>query len=125
MSEAATPLGDPPVPKPVGDASYAFPAFVVGVYLPSVDDIPDRFHDRRDPWVELVGHWFFNGVPEDAAFYPKPGIDSKLAFRHVDACMRSYQPKHQHKEAGCAYLLATFFEKVVFPSAKILCQDKP
>jgi len=41
----------------------------------------------------------------------KPGIDRKAAIRHIKAIMASYAPKHEHKEAGCAYLFALWFEQ--------------
>jgi hypothetical protein len=32
--------------------------------------------------------------------------------------MSSWEPKHEHKEAGCAYLLSEFFDDVNYKKAK-------
>ena len=114
------PLSSPPTPQDVSAPLYAFPARVVGTLLPEWDSIPDEFKGHgRTAWNEFVDLWFTpSGLPEDAAFHGRPGIDAEKAFRHLSTCMRSFQPKHQHKMAGCAYLASCFFEKIVFPTEK-------
>jgi hypothetical protein len=39
-------------------------------------------------------------------------MEAQAAMRHVQYCMRSFEPKHEHKEAGCAYLLSLWFDDI-------------
>ena len=100
-----------PVVREVEDVMLAFPATVIGTLLPKWKDIPDEFKNRSNKWCRTASRFFFEGTKE-MELIPKEGIDVPKALRHVVACLRSYEPKHEHKEAGVAYLLATFFEDV-------------
>ena len=51
-----------------------------------------------------MSEWFFYGL-KDAQFVPNEGIDKGEALRHLGYIMGSWEPQHEHKEAGCAYLL--------------------
>lgn len=109
---------DPKNPQPLelDDVNLAFPAFVVGTLLPDEKEIPEQFWRLNNPWNNLFNTWFYDGLPETVVFHARSGFDGKKAYRHVAACMRSWEPKHQHKEAGCAWLMSLFFEKVVIPA---------
>jgi hypothetical protein len=93
-------------PIPVNDAMYAFPANVVGVMLPEWDDIPKDFQDwnGRNKWIKRADNWFCQGIenPPEA----QEGFNKKEVYRHLSCCMRSFQPKHEHKIAGVAYLMS-------------------
>jgi hypothetical protein len=96
-------------PKPVDDVTLAFPASVVGSLLPPISDIPKEFSERSNPWGKLTSEWFFRGLK--GQFIPKDGIDKQAAMRHLGAVMRSFEPKHEHKEAGVAYLMSLWFDR--------------
>lgn len=98
-------------PTGVDAATRAFPASVMGSLLPDMDDIPEEFK-RQDgtPWNELASKWFFAGLKKAPVF--KPGIDASAAMGHLKACLGSYEPKHEHKEAGVAYLMSLWCEPV-------------
>ena len=102
----------PPSPQDVDDVVLAFPANVSHL-MPPWDEIPDEF--RRDwqdgKWQNFVGDWFYRGL-QNPQFYPTRGIDAEKAYRHVSAILRSFEPKHEHKIAACAYLCSLWFEKV-------------
>lgn len=105
----------------VDDATLAFPADVSDM-LPPWEAIPNRFKcrgtdEKADKWLNLFSDLFFRGV-DSIALAPKEGIDAVKASRMIKACMGSYQPKHEHKEAGCAYLLDTFFEDGIWEPTK-------
>lgn len=87
--------------------------------LPPMEDIPKEFVSRnnQNKWVKMVNDWFFHGL-SNVNWVPKEGIDAKEAVEHISAVMRSFQPSHEHKEAGCAYLLSEFFEDVTYELAK-------
>ena len=83
--------------------------------LPAMVDIPEEFkcHNRPTEWNQLFSTLFFCGG-SIAHLVAKPGIDKTNAIKHIRACMASWEPKHEHKEAGCAYLFSLWFE----PQAK-------
>ena len=77
--------------------------------LPPYASIPKEFKDHYNEWVALTSRWFFSGLK--GHFVPKPGIDLQAAMRHLNICMSSWVLKHEHKEAGCAYLMSLWFER--------------
>lgn len=85
--------------------------------LPPMSEIPEEFKKGHSKWNKVVSDWFFYGL-KNADWKPKEGIDATKAIRHVSAIMRSFEPQHEHKEAGCAYLLSEFFEDVKYERAK-------
>lgn len=79
-------------------------------YLPPKDKIPKEFRDDSNPWCELANRWFFEGLHVDLK--PKQGIDRSAALRHCACILRSFEPSHEHKISGVAYLLSLWFEDV-------------
>jgi hypothetical protein len=78
--------------------------------LPPMSKIPMEFQESRTEWNRLVSKWFFGGL-KSFDCEPKDGIDKQAAMKHVAAILRSWEPKHEHKEAGCAYLLSLWFKE--------------
>jgi hypothetical protein len=100
-------------PKKVIDVEIAFGGDI-GELLPSMDDIPDEFDlPGNTKWNKIISMWFFQGLPPETKFIPKDGIDSNDALRHIAAILRSFEPKHEHKESGCAYLMSLWFDDVI------------
>lgn len=85
--------------------------------LPRMDEIPEEFKRRSNKWVEVVSTWFFAGLKNDK-WTPKPGIDQQAALAHIKACIGSLKPDHEHKRAGCAYLLSLWFDDVTYERAR-------
>jgi hypothetical protein len=86
--------------------------------LPPYTEIPQEFHmGSRGKWNRFVSDWFFCGL-KDLKVTPKAGIDQGKALRHIKAIMASWEPQHEHKEAGCAYLASLWFEDVQYNLAK-------
>lgn len=79
--------------------------------LPPMTEIPDQFKSSRNPWVECVSRWFFSGLSHPK-FTMRGDIDQRVALSHIKAIIGSFDPAHEHKEAGCAYLMSLWFEKV-------------
>lgn len=96
----------------ITDLELAFPADVMKL-MPTWEEIPVEFKHDGTKWNRLFSDWFYAGV-KDLHFVPKPGIETKLALRHIMAIMGSFQPQHQHKEAAVAYLLSQWFEDVTW-----------
>lgn len=105
-------------PVPVDDVTLAFPAPVIGKLLPPVEDIPKEFFEQNK-WTRLVDMMFAGTVPTTARYAERPEINYtpdlyKTASRQWTACLRSFEPKHEHKIAGVAYLLSLFLLDVEF-----------
>jgi len=95
-------------PKPISGVGVAFGDIS---NLPPMSEIPDQFKKwDGNRWRDLASKWFFKGLG-DVDLNPKPGVDADTALRAVGACLRSWEPKHEHKMAGCAYLLSLWFEE--------------
>lgn len=98
-------------PKHVDGITQSFGASGIELahMLPAMREIPEAFTDDRDPWCAVVQRWFFEGV-SSSVFVPREGIDKATALAHLGAIMRSFEPKHEHKIAGVAYLCSLWFE---------------
>ena len=104
------------LPIEIDGADVAFGGQAMNI-LPPYHAIPDEFKRANNPWVKWSGDWFVKGLDR----YPvaKDGIDLILAMRNLSAVQRSFEPKHEHKEAGVAYLASLWFSSPeVEPIAK-------
>lgn len=104
-------------PQPVTDLLMAFPA-TLGELLPPMSVIPSDYPNQRD-WESFQSKWFYEGLPEDVEIYANKGVDPRLAFRHLATILRSYEPKHEHKEAAVAWLASRWLARVSTPDGKI------
>lgn len=77
--------------------------------LPPYSEIPDEFKRGSNPWAEWQGEWFYSGLKKLPT--PKAGIDLDLAMKNLACVQGSFEPKHEHKQAGVAYLASLWFEK--------------
>lgn len=94
-------------PIQVTRADVAFGGKAMDI-LPPYLSIPDEFKRGKNPWVQWQRDWFYKGLKSLPT--PKPGIDIKLAMANLACCQGSFEPKHEHKEAGVAYLASLWFE---------------
>lgn len=78
--------------------------------LPPWETIPKEFKDGHTKWNSFFSRWHFTGLPKTTRVTPKEGIETAKALAHIKAVMASWEPKHEHKESGCAFLLSEFFE---------------
>lgn len=78
---------------------------------PMMAEIPDEFKRHGGTiWNNVFSQWFYKGIKVDV-FVPKKGIDKEKALMYIGALMRSWAPKHEHKEAAVAYLMSLWFEE--------------
>lgn len=96
-------------PKKVKDIDLSFGG-KTEVLLPNYDEIPDEFKNEKTKWNKYINDWFYMGI-KIVSVTPKDGIDIEDALRHIKAALVSFQIKHEHKMAGCAYLLSEFFDE--------------
>ena len=100
-------------PIEVTDVLLAFPGEVTHL-MPSEEEIPEEFWQDDGSWTQrLFADVFFSGV-HNLTLVPKPGIQPDVAWRHIRAIMGSFQPKHEHKEAACRFLLDSWFVKATW-----------
>lgn len=95
-------------PTVIDDLTVAFGPRSIDELLPSYRDLPEEFQRERHEGCRIAQGWFFEGLKRDLT--PRQGIDKPTALRHLKACLGSFEPKHEHKIAGCGYLLAKWFE---------------
>ena len=89
--------------------------------LPPMTEIPKDFWlgdrlERKTKWNDVVFEWFFHGLPHDADFIVKRGIDRGDAIRHVADVLRSRLASHEYKEAAAAYLMSQWVDDVKLPN---------
>ena len=102
-------------PQPVDILATAFGGNMQQL-LPAWGEIPDEFKRHNGtPWNKVQMTWFFKGLPEETEYDVKEGIDLTKALRHLGAIQRSWEPKHEHKEAGVAYLMSLWFNEIKIP----------
>jgi len=85
--------------------------------LPAEADIPRAFFEDENAFRQIARAWFCTGIT-GAAFVPKEGIDKQRAIAHLSAVLRSFDPSHEHKMAGVAYLMSEWFERVDLPHTR-------
>lgn len=100
------------IPKKTTMLDISFGTNNIGNFLPNWNEIPEEYKCRSHAMAILVRRWFFNGLPKSSIFTPRKGVDKLKALAHIKVCMLSWDPSHEHKEAGCAYLLDLFFKQI-------------
>ncbi|ASN68815.1 hypothetical protein 7AX3_73 [uncultured Caudovirales phage] len=78
--------------------------------LPAYSSIPSEFKKDSNKWSQLVSKWFFGGLNKSEWPKAKDGINWNLAMLNIQACLSCFEPKHEHKIAGAAYLASQWFE---------------
>lgn len=94
------------LPIPVTKADTVFGGKCKDI-LPKWEDIPDEFKAQSNPWCQWQSNWFFHGLANNPI--PKEGTDGDLAMANLQCVQGSFEPKHQHKQAGVAYLASLWF----------------
>jgi hypothetical protein len=86
--------------------------------MPLYADIPAEFKRHHGTkWNRLTSDWFFCGV-KNLDLKPRDGVETSKALRHIKAILSSFEPKHEHKEAGVAFLLDQWFSDGTWERAK-------
>ena len=78
-------------------------------HIPAWEEIPKEFKHGHTKWNQLFSEMFYNGLAE-LRLAPKQGVDTQKAMAAIRSIMRSWEPKHEHKEAACAYLFSEWFD---------------
>lgn len=102
-------------PKEITDVQAAFPAGVMGGLLPYWKETPEEFRDDYNSWGKIAAKWFYMGLPKGTKLNTKEGVEPGKAIRHLSACLRSFEPKHEEKMAGVAFLMSLWFDSIEIP----------
>lgn len=105
MAKAKTTTKPIRLPINVSEADKVFGGSVRKI-LPEWSEIPDEY-DGRGVWTRWQQEWFYKGLTK----YPVPreGIDLRQAMDNLACVQGSWAPKHEHKEAGVAWLASLWF----------------
>lgn len=103
------------IPQKTTSADLALGASNLAKFLPDFDDLPREFQREQNPWCRIVDSWFCSGV-NVKSWVAKQGIDKSEAIAHCKAIMASFEPSHEHKIAGVAFLLSQWFEPLNEPA---------
>jgi hypothetical protein len=101
-------------PQDIPPSQQAFPGSVRHL-MPAYSNIPDEFRDMNvlTEWNRFVSHWFFGGDPfAKWNIGVREGVDPNKALTHLQSIMRSWEPKHEHKEAAVAWLMSRWFDGI-------------
>lgn len=96
-------------PHEVSRAEGVFGGRDVFSLMPAYKDIPPEFKSTSNPFCRIQAAWFFLGFKK-WPLEPKRGIDLGGAIAHLSAIQASFEPPHEHKAAGAAYLMSLWFE---------------
>ena len=86
--------------------------------MPAYKDIPEEFRNfighNQNQFLKWQQKWFYDGLKKEdiSKIKPKKGVIVGKALRHLQAIQGSFEPQHEHKEAGVAYLASLWFETV-------------
>ena len=95
--------------KKMTKADILFPTKTMEM-MPAYKDIPEDFPNRAK-YARAITLWFFQGA-DGMKFTPREGVNEMEALAHIACIINSFEPKHEHKVAGCAWLLNEWFIEV-------------
>ncbi len=97
-------------PSGIDDVTAVFPGSIRHL-MPAYNELEAKYRQNYGTWgSKLFSDWFFCGITSSDGLVPREGIDKAKALRHISAVMRSFEPKHEHKEAACAFLFDQWFD---------------
>jgi hypothetical protein len=100
------------MPRQTTGLDIAFGPSNIMEWMPPYKELPEEFRRERTTWASFVSGWFYRGLANVDRLKAKPDIVATQALNHVKAVLGSWDPKHEHKMAGCAYLLSLWFEPI-------------
>lgn len=97
-------------PKKVSKVDLYFGPENLTDYIPNENDIPKEFRKFNNKYSQFVSNWFFFGLAANNSLKAKSGVDKAEALNHIKTILSSDKSCHEHKIAGCAYLLSLWFD---------------
>lgn len=103
----------------IPDVTGADMAFGSIKHMPKYDTLPADFKRHNgNEYCKAISQWFYRGAQsspngltiDGVTFAAKPGVDYRKALAAIKAILGSFEPKHEHKEAACAFMLSEWFD---------------
>ena len=80
--------------------------------LPKYSDLPRDYQSMSAPGCKVASNLFFRGGRmSDFGMKPRDGVDASKARTVIQACLGSFEPKHEHKIGGVGWLIDQWFER--------------
>ncbi len=79
-------------------------------YLPKNEDIPNEFKLDSNKANKMASDWFFGLLNKETMPKTKEGLNKFEVLGAIRAILVSFEPSHEHKIAGVAYLINEWFE---------------
>jgi hypothetical protein len=87
-------------------------------HMPKYESLPEEYRNMSAPACHAVSMWFFKGAEQHdggieidgKAYVAKRGVDVSKALAAIKSVLCSFEPKHEHKIAGCGFMLSEWFE---------------
>ncbi|MBD5034977.1 hypothetical protein VWT76_15890 [Xanthomonas citri pv. citri] len=92
-------------PEDLASVSDVEVAFATERLLPAFEQIPQQFK-TGNLYTELASAIFYDKPLPDVDLELKPGFSAQPLRRAVQAHLRSWGPKYEHKIAGVGYMIA-------------------
>lgn len=84
-------------------------AFPTAKLLPKEDEIPKEFFNGNI-YTEVAENYFYGLNPPKGVIVMKQDITTEEMIRCVDAHIKSFGPRHEHKIAGVGYMISKMCE---------------
>lgn len=75
-------------------------------FLPEMEQIPDEFKRQGRIECKVVASMFYGTEMPDATVEFKDGFEPKSVLKCFMAHLKSFEPKHERKMAGVAYMMS-------------------
>jgi hypothetical protein len=87
-------------------------------HMPKFDTLPEEFRRDRHPTCRAIYDWIFSGAKRfpggitigKRTFTAKEGVDCDKAIAAIRSVLASFDPSHEHKVSGCAFMLNEWFD---------------
>lgn len=89
--------------KSVTDVEEAFGTIKL---LPELDQVPVEFKQNQRIECKVVSSMFYGTEMPEASVVFKDGFEPKSVMKCFMAHLKSFEPKHERKMAGVAYMMS-------------------
>lgn len=100
-------------PATVSDEEFAYGTTRPDELMPRIDQIQET-RGELALWVDLARHIRVNGFDPMAKVRLSPGVDQRMAARHLGACLATSLPGDE-RDYRIAALLFRWFESIQIP----------
>jgi len=99
------------------DVAFGPSGTIIDTYMPKWTELPDEFRleiGAARKWTDIVDDLFFRGAKDIRCVIKDPTIEQRDIIRHISMLLHSFEPAHEHKTAGVAYLLSLWCDDITY-----------